>query len=112
MTDLNKVTLLGTLSIDPISRKMPSGSAYARFTLVTGYTWKDAKKIGRVEDGHTIVAFGKLAEIAAQYLKKGDRVYVEGRLKTWKGRESGQARNVRNEVLLTNLIMLGKASKP
>src|SRR3546814_2815654 len=86
MASVNKVILVGNLGRDPEMRYMPSGDALASFSIATTDNWKDknGQKQERTE-WHRISMFGKLAEIAGEYLKKGSSVYIEGRLdrKKW-----------------------------
>jgi single-strand DNA-binding protein len=92
---VNKVILLGNLGKDPDIKYMPNGNAVANITLATSETWKD-KNTGEQQEKtewHRVVFFGKLAEIVGQYLKKGSKIYVEGKLQTrkWQGQD-GQDR--------------------
>ncbi len=92
---INKVILIGNLGADPETRYMPNGNAVANVSLATSDSWKD-KNTGEQRERtewHRVVFFGKLAEIVGQYLKKGSKVYVEGRLQTrkWQGQD-GQDR--------------------
>jgi len=83
---INKVILLGHLGRDPEVKYMPNGNAVANITIATSESWKD-KNTGQQQDRtewHRVVIFGKLAEIAGQYLKKGSLVYIEGQLQTRK----------------------------
>ena len=83
---INKVIIVGNLGQDPEVRFMPNGSAVANFTVATSETWKD-KQTGEQKEKtewHRVVMFGKLAEIAGEYLKKGSKVYIEGQLQTRK----------------------------
>jgi single-strand DNA-binding protein len=86
MSSLNKVTLIGNLGKDPEVRFMPNGGAVANITLATSESWKDKQTGEKKEkvEWHRIVMFGKLAEIAGEYLKKGAKIYVEGALQTRK----------------------------
>ena len=86
MSSLNKVTLIGNLGKDPEVRFMPNGGAVANITLATSENWKDKQTGEKKEktEWHRIVMFGKLAEIAGEYLKKGAKIYVEGSLQTRK----------------------------
>lgn len=86
MASLNKVQLIGNLGADPEIRYMPSGDAVASFTIATTDRWKDKSSGERKEatEWHRISFFGRLAEIAGQYLHKGSPVYVEGSLRTRK----------------------------
>ncbi|WP_272670663.1 single-stranded DNA-binding protein [Providencia sp. PROV147] len=92
---VNKVILIGHLGQDPEIRYMPAGGAVANLTLATSESWRD-KQSGEVRDKtewHRVVIFGKLAEVAGEYLKKGSQVYIEGSLQTRKWQDqSGQDR--------------------
>ena len=92
---INKVILVGNLGQDPEIRYMPNGNAVANFSVATSESWKD-KQTGENRDKtewHRIVAFGKLAEITGEYIKKGTLVYIEGQLQTRKWQDqSGQDR--------------------
>ena len=92
---VNKVILLGNLGKDPDIKYMPNGNAVANVTLATSETWKDKNSGEQQEktEWHRVVFFGKLAEIVGQYLKKGSKIYVEGKLQTrkWQGQD-GQDR--------------------
>jgi single-strand DNA-binding protein len=86
MAGVNKVIILGNLGKDPEVRFLPNGGAVANLTLATSETWKD-KQTGEAKEKtewHKVVVFGKLAEIAGEYLKKGSKVYFEGQLQTKK----------------------------
>lgn len=92
---VNKVILIGHLGQDPEIRYMPAGGAVANLTLATSETWRD-KQSGEMREKtewHRVIIFGKLAEVAGEYLKKGSQVYIEGSLQTrkWKD-QSGQDR--------------------
>lgn len=92
---INKVILIGRLGQDPEVRYMPNGNAVANITLATSETWRDKQSGEQRErtEWHRVVFFGKLAEIAGEYLRKGSQVYVEGRLQTRKWQDqSGQDR--------------------
>ncbi|MGD9786354.1 MAG: single-stranded DNA-binding protein [Sulfuricellaceae bacterium] len=108
MASVNKVILIGNLGRDPETRYMPSGDAICNITLATTDTWKDksGEKQERTE-WHRVAFFGKLAEIAGEYLKKGSQVYVEGRLQTrkWQDKE-GQDRYT-TEIVADKMQMLG-----
>lgn len=92
---VNKVILIGNLGQDPEIRYMPSGGAVAQFTLATSESWRD-KQTGEMKEKtewHRVCIFGKLAEIAGEYLRKGSQVYIEGSLQTRKWQDqSGQDR--------------------
>jgi len=105
--DLNRATIVGRLTRDPEARSTPSGTNVTSFSVATNFVWTDpqgAKK--EAVEYHNIVAWRKLGEIVAQYLRKGSRVLVEGRLQTrsWEGQD-GAKRN-RTEIVADNLIML------
>ena len=95
MKGVNKVILLGNLGKDPEVKYMPNGNAVANITLATSETWNDKNSGEKQEktEWHRVVFFGKLAEIVGQYLKKGSKIYVEGKLQTrkWQGQD-GQDR--------------------
>ncbi len=105
---LNKVLLIGNLGKDPELSYTASGVAVAKFSVATGERWKDQD--GNVQERtewHNIVAWRKLAEICGQYLKKGSKVYLEGRLQTrsWDDKNTGQKRYA-TEIVADDLIML------
>ena len=105
---VNKVILVGRLGRDPETRYTGSGQAVANFTLATDSTYKDrAGERQKRTEWHRIVAWGKLAEICQQYLKKGSQVYIEGRLQTreWEDK-SGQKRST-TEIVASDMRMLG-----
>ena len=81
---INKVILVGNLGKDPETRYMPSGSAVTNLTLATSESWKDKQTGDQQErtEWHKVAMFGRLAEIAAEYLRKGSQVYIEGKLRT------------------------------
>lgn len=107
MFSLNRAQLVGNLTRDPEMRYTPNGQAVCSFSVATNRRWRD--KDGNQQDQtefHNIVAWGKLAEIANQYLKKGNKVYIEGRLQTrsWEGQD-GSKKN-RTEIVTENMIFL------
>ena len=96
MASVNKVIIVGNLGADPETRYLPSGEAVTNIRVATTDRWKD-KASGETKEAtewHRISFFGRLAEIAGEYLKKGSQVYVEGSLRTrkWQDKESGQDR--------------------
>lgn len=105
--DLNRATIIGRLTRDPELRSLPSGRSVASFSVATNRMWTDAngQKQKQVEY-HNIVVWSKLAETANQYLKKGSRLYVEGRLQTreWAGQDG--VKKTRTEIISDNFIML------
>lgn len=105
---LNKVTLIGNLGKDPELSYTPSGVAVAKFSVATGERWKDQEgNMQEHTEWHNIVAWRKLAEICGQYLKKGSKVYLEGKLQTrsWDDKNTGVKRYM-TEVIADDLIML------
>jgi len=105
---VNKVILIGNLGRDPEVRSTPSGQPVATFTLATSRRWRD--KSGQKQEQtewHTVVVWGKQAEIAGQYLTKGKQIYVEGRLQTrsWDDRQTGE-KKYKTEVVCDNFQML------
>jgi single-strand DNA-binding protein len=94
---MNQATLIGNPVRNPASKRLPSGHTVTTFSVATYYTWKDIKTKEKKEsvEFHNVVAWGKLGEIASSYLKKGDKVYLEGRLQTrrWKGKD-GKTRSL------------------
>ena len=105
---VNKVILIGNLGQDPEVRHMPNGNAVANVTVATSESWKD-KNTGETQERtewHRVVFFRRLAEIVGEYLKKGSKVYVEGRLQTRKWQDqSGQDRYT-TEILADQMQML------
>jgi single-strand DNA-binding protein len=105
--DLNRVTLIGRLTRDPEVRTTPAGKSVASITVATGRAWTDqAGQKQKESEFHNIVMWSKLADIAGQYLRKGARLYVEGRLKTrdWTGQDG--VKRYRTEIVAENMIML------
>jgi len=110
--DLNKVMIIGRLTRDPELRATPSGAQVCNIGLATNFVYTNQQTNQKVEqvEYHNVVMWRKLAEIAAQYLKKGRRVYIEGRLQTrsWDGQD-GQKKS-RTEIVADNMIMLDSGS--
>jgi single-strand DNA-binding protein len=109
---VNKVMLIGRLGADPEVRYVPSGSAVANFNLATNRSFKDKDgKIQEQTDWHRIVAWTRLAEFAKQYLRKGMRVYIEGRLqyRDWQD-QNGVKRNA-TDIIANDIQMLESAGK-
>ncbi len=109
--NLNKVMLIGNLTRDPEVRSTPTGQNVCSFGLATNRVWKDqaGQKQEQVEF-HNLVAWGKLAEICGQYLKKGKKVYVEGRLQTRKWQAQDGTEKQRTEIVMEGMQMLDRAS--
>lgn len=103
--NFNKAFILGNVTRDPELRQLPSGQAVATFGLATNRFYKDQSgQRQQSAEFHNVVAWGRLAEIAAQYLKKGSLVFIEGRIQTrsWQDQNSGQKR-WRTEVIAENM---------
>jgi single-strand DNA-binding protein len=109
---INKVILIGNLGKDPEVRYSPNGQAVANITLATSESWKDKTTGDKQEktEWHRVVFFGKLAEIAGEYLKKGSQVYVEGRLQTRKWQDKDGADRYTTEIVANEMQMLGSRS--
>ena len=108
---VNKVILIGNLGRDPEVRYMPNGQAVANVTIATSESWKD-KNTGEQQERtewHRVVFFRRLAEIAGEYLKKGARVYVEGRLQTRKWQDNQGQDRYTTEIIANEMQMLGSA---
>lgn len=106
---VNKVILIGNLGRDPEVRYSPNGQAIANVTLATSESWKDKNSGEKQErtEWHRVVFFGRLAEIAGEYLKKGAQIYVEGRLQTRKWQDKDGNDRYTTEVVATEMQMLG-----
>ena len=107
---INKVILVGNLGQDPETRSMPSGKAVTNVRIATSDSWRD-KQTGEQKEQtewHTVVFFDRLAEVAAEYLKKGSQVYIEGRLRTrkWQDKATGADRYA-TEIVANEMQMLG-----
>src|SRR3989344_7682461 len=108
--DLNKTMIIGNLTREPEVRTTPGGQQVASFGVATNLTWTDqsGQKQERVEF-HNVVAWRKLAEIIGQYLKKGGKVYIEGRLQTRSWDDAQGVKRYRTEIVADNMIMLDRA---
>ncbi|OSM97351.1 single-stranded DNA-binding protein SSB1 [Lonsdalea populi] len=112
---VNKVILLGNLGQDPEVRYMPNGGAVANITLATSESWRD-KQTGEQKEKtewHRVVLFGKLAEVAGEYLRKGSQVYIEGQLQTRKWQDQSGTDRYTTEVVVNiggTMQMLGSRS--
>ena len=109
MYSLNRATIIGNLTRDPEVKQTPSGQSICTFSVATNRSWngQDGKK-QEATDFHNVVAWGKLAEICGQYLSKGRKVYIEGRLQThdWEGQDG--VRRYRTEIITENMIILDR----
>ncbi|MEL6869847.1 MAG: single-stranded DNA-binding protein [Pseudomonadota bacterium] len=106
---INKVILVGNLGQDPETRYMPSGGAVTNLRIATSESWKD-KQTGEQKERtewHSIAMFGRLAEISAEYLRKGSQVYVEGKLRTRKWQDKEGRDRYTTEVIADEMQMLG-----
>ncbi len=105
---VNKVILIGNLGKDPEVRYMPNGGAVANITVATSETWKD-KNTGQNQERtewHRVVMFRRLGEIAGEYLKKGMKVYIEGKLQTRKWQDQNGQDRYTTEIVADNMQML------
>src|SRR6516225_10204493 len=108
MASVNKVIIIGNLGRDPETRYMPDGGAITNISVATTDKWKD--KNGEMQEKtewHRVAFFGKLAEIAGEYLKKGSQVYVEGRLQTRKWQDKDGQDRYTTEIVANQMQMLG-----
>jgi len=107
---INKVIVVGNLGADPDARYMPNGNAVTNISVATSESWKDKETGDRQErtEWHRVVFFGRLAEIASEYLKKGSQVYVEGRLKTRKWEDKEGNDRWTTEIVANEMQMLGE----
>ncbi len=111
-SSLNRAQIIGNLTRDPELRQTGSGQSVTSFGVATNRVWKDASGAKQEEvEFHNVVAWGRVAEICAQYLRKGSKVYIEGRLRTrdWEGQD-GQKRRT-TEIITENMVMLGRPSQ-
>ncbi|MBU0528487.1 single-stranded DNA-binding protein [bacterium] len=106
---LNKVQLIGHLGADPESRFTTSGSAVTNFNLATNESWKSTEGDAKEKtEWHRVVLFGKMAETAAEFMKKGQLVYIEGRLQTRSWEDKDNVKRYTTEILCDNFTMLGR----
>ena len=106
---VNKVILIGTLGADPETRSMPSGMTVTNIRIATSESWKDKASGAQQErtEWHSIALFGRLGEIAAEYLRKGSQVFVEGKLRTRKWQDKQGNDRFTTEIIADNMQMLG-----
>jgi single-strand DNA-binding protein len=106
---VNKVTIVGNLGRDPEIRYMPNGQPVATVNIATTETWNDKANGGKQEatEWHRVIFYRKLAEIVGEYLKKGAKIYIEGRLHTRKWQDSNGQDRYTTEVIAHELQMLG-----
>lgn len=105
---INKVILIGNLGGDPELKNLPSGNAVVSFSVATSESWKDKQTLAHVEktEWHRIVMFNRLAEVAGEYLKKGSKVYLEGKLQTRKWQGEDGADRYTTEIVANQMQML------
>lgn len=109
MASVNKVILVGNLGRDPETRYMPDGGAITNVSVATTDSWKDKNGDKQEKtEWHRVAFFGKLAEIAGEYLKKGSQVYVEGRLQTRKWQDKDGVEKYTTEIVADRMQMLGR----
>src|SRR6204780_5217002 len=106
---LNKVILIGNLGADPETRAMPSGLTVANLRVATSESWRDKTSGEQQErtEWHHVALFGRLGEVAAEYLKKGSQVYIEGRLRTRKWQDKQGNDRYSTEIIGNEMLMLG-----
>ncbi len=109
--NLNKAMIIGNLTRAPEVKTTPDGTNVATFSVATNFVWNSPQS-GRQErvEYHNIVAWRKLAEICSQYLKKGSKVYIEGRLQTRNWDDQNGTKHYRTEIVAENMIMLDRIS--
>ena len=106
---INKVILIGNLGADPETRAMPSGTTVANLRIATSESWRD-KQTGEQQERtewHRVALFGRLAEVAGEYLRKGSQVYIEGSLRTRKWQDKQGNERYSTEIIGNDLQMLG-----
>jgi single-strand DNA-binding protein len=106
---INKVILIGNLGQDPDTKAMPSGMTVCNLRIATSESWKD-KQTGEMKEQtewHSVAMFGRLAEIAGEYLRKGSQVYIEGRLRTRKWQDKEGKDRYTTEIVANEMQMLG-----
>ncbi len=106
---INKVIIIGNLGADPETRAMPSGGTVANLRVATSESWRDKQSGEQQErtEWHRVALFGRLAEIAAEYLRKGSQVYIEGSLRTRKWQDKSGNERYSTEIIGNELQMLG-----
>jgi len=108
---LNKVILIGNLGQDPEARFTPQGTAVTNLSVATNEAWKDqGGELQERTEWHKIVLYGRMAETASEYMKKGQMVYIEGRLHTREWEDQNQVKRRTTEIRCDNFTMLGKRS--
>ena len=106
---LNKVILIGNLGQDPESRFTPQGTAVANLSIATNEAWKDQNgELQERTEWHRVVMYGRMAETANEFMKKGQMVYIEGRLHTREWEDQNQMKRKTTEIRCDNFTMLGR----
>jgi single-strand DNA-binding protein len=107
--DVNKAIFIGRLIKDPVNKKLSSGTDVCSAVLATNYSYKDSKtkKMQDKVDFHNLIFWGRLAQIVEKYIKKGDKIYVEGRISTRNWDDKNKVRHYKTEIIVSELIMLG-----
>jgi single-strand DNA-binding protein len=108
--NLNRATIIGNLTRDPESKTLPSGQTVVNFSIATSYSWKDSQTGEKKEqtEFHNIQAWRKLGEICAQYLKKGSKIFLEGRIQTRSWDDQNGVKHYKTEIIADNMIMLDR----
>ncbi len=106
---VNKVIIIGNLGADPESRAMPSGASVANLRIATTESWRDKQSGEQQErtEWHRVALFGRLAEVASEYLRKGSQVYIEGSLRTRKWQDKQGNERYSTEIVANDMQMLG-----
>ncbi len=117
MSGINKAIIVGNLGQDPDTKYMPNGDAVVNITIATSESWKDKSTGAKREktEWHRVVMFRRLAEIAAEYLTKGSKVYIEGKLQTrkWRAKDGSNRDQYTTEIVAHEMQMLdSKGSQP
>ena len=108
-SSVNKVILVGNLGQDPESRFTPQGTAVTNLSVATNESWKDQNgDIQERTEWHRVVMYGRMAETAVEYMRKGQMVYVEGRLNTREWEDQNQVKRKTTEIRCDNFTMLGR----
>ena len=108
-SSVNKVIIVGNLGQDPEARFTPQGTAVTNLSIATNESWKNQE--GQIQDRtewHRVVLYGKMAETASEYMRKGSMVYVEGRLRTKEWEDQNQNKRKSTEIMCDNFTMLGR----
>ena len=112
MADLNRVFLMGNLTRDPEVRYTASGKAVATFTVATSFAWKDQDGTDQEKtEWHRVVAWGRLGEICGEYLSKGQKVYIEGRIQSRDWEDQDGNKRYMTEIVAQNMQMLDSQGK-